>query len=120
MIARIFSSRSPDHTAAAAIFSDARVVPQRMSQPQQQRQLELQSTSVVATTPVIQGAAVCVWDAFGAYWCEGGSHSGRPQSVPPAKPAYLMQKLGQGSSLMYEGFGSKEGFCGCGAEGAGY
>ena len=85
----------------------------QQQQQQQQRQLELQSTSVVATTPVLQGAAVCVWDAFGAYWCEGSQNS-RPQSALPAKPAYLMQKLGQGSSLMYEGF------CGCGAEGAGY
>ena len=81
-----------------------------------QYQLEQKSTTKVATT-AIQGGAVCVWDAFGSYWCEGNV-SKQQQQQQQQKPAYLQQTLSQGSAMIYEGY-KKEGFCGCGADSPG-
>jgi hypothetical protein len=74
-----------------------------------QQALERQSTSRVEmqlTQPVVTGGDVCVWDAFGAFWCEktarrafsGGGHR------------YVQNVTQQGQALVYEGF------CGCGAD----
>ena len=75
---------------------------QQQQQQQQQQQLEQDSTS----RGVIQGAIagggdVCVWDAFGAYWCERKT---------PLAGGYVRRATQQGRPVVYEGF------CGCGAD----
>ena len=72
-----------------------------------QQALERQSRSQVmmaADTMPITGGDVCVWDAFGAFWCEK-----KTQNVAAAA-GYVKQVAKQGQALVYEGF------CGCGAE----
>ncbi len=68
-----------------------------------QQALERQSTSqvMIAQQP-ITGGDVCVWDAFGAFWCES--------SKKAAAVGYVQRVTNQGQPLVYEGF------CGCGAE----
>ena len=74
-----------------------------------QQALERQSTSQVmmATDSLpITGGDVCVWDAFGAFWCE----KNKSPNKAAAAVGYVQQVAKQGQALVYEGF------CGCGAD----
>lgn len=79
---------------------------QQQQQPGQQEQQQQQEPRVGAITG---GADVCVWDAFGAFWCER-----KPSAAqPPLGGGYVQRTTQQGSRpIVYEGF------CGCGADSA--
>jgi hypothetical protein len=69
------------------------------AQQVQQRALEQASTNRVMSSPALQGGAVCVWDAFGEYWCEN-----RDKSKRTAGSGYVETVIQQGQTLVYEGF----------------
>lgn len=71
-----------------------------------QHALERLSTSQVSMAVdklPITGGDVCVWDAFGAFWCESGKNKA-------ASGGYMQNVVKQGQPLVFEGF------CGCGAD----
>ena len=70
-----------------------------------QQALERQSTAHVSVVQQpITGGDVCVWDAFGAFWCEKGDKHKMGHNK------YVQNVTQQGKPLVYEGF------CGCGAD----
>ncbi len=74
-----------------------------------QQALERASTSHVMTAPVVQGGGnVCVWDAFGEFWCENAKKAAAAKKGATA--GYVREVTKQGHALVYEGF------CGCGAD----
>ena len=75
-----------------------------------QQALERASSTHVMTAPVVQGGAnVCVWDAFGEFWCENAAKKGAVVKKG-ATAGYVREVTKQGQALVYEGF------CGCGAD----
>lgn len=74
-----------------------------------QQALELQSTSHVqiAQQPVT-GGAVCVWDAFGEFWCE--KEARKNNSLKQPHHGYVEAVAKHGQPMVFEGF------CGCGAD----
>lgn len=84
-----------------------------MSAWEKQQALERESTTqVMVVQQPITGGNVCVWDAFGSYWCEkkNGHKTAATAGVSTGAGGYVKNVTQQGQSLLYEGF------CGCGSE----
>ena len=59
------------------------------------------NTAAPAKAPVLNGDT-CVWDAFGAFWCEGKGKGMRPG--PGEGGSGYVQEVARTSSLNFEAF----------------